>query len=83
MEERVDGILLLPRPAAGDTLAWEETAREMAASRESWSEWDITAGDGLSDLAWDSPASAAAGPGASYGVPPVRGRGRRHRSAVP
>jgi len=31
-------------------LSWEDTAREMAASREDWSAWDTTAGDGLDVL---------------------------------
>lgn len=52
MEERTEGILL--RPVADDVakLSWEETAREMAASDEDWSEWDVLAGDGLDSVPW-------------------------------
>jgi len=54
MEERSDGILLRPTGAAVAKLSWEETAREMAASREDWSAWDATAADGLDDLPWQA-----------------------------
>lgn len=54
MEERSEGILLRPTGSAVEKLSWEETAREMAASGEDWSEWDATAADGLRDLAWDA-----------------------------
>jgi hypothetical protein len=37
-----------------DKLSWEETAREMAASREDWSAWDAAAADGLGDLQWQA-----------------------------
>ena len=52
MEERTEGILL--RPVAGGVakLSWEDTAREMAASDEDWSEWDVLAGDGLDSVPW-------------------------------
>ena len=40
------------RPVAGK-LSWEETAREMAASGEDWSEWDSTVDDGLDEIPWD------------------------------
>jgi hypothetical protein len=40
MEERSDGILLLPRSHLSTKLSWEETAREMARAGEDWSEWD-------------------------------------------
>jgi antitoxin component of MazEF toxin-antitoxin module len=52
MEERSEGILLRPTGPAVEKLSWEETAREMAASREDWSAWDATAADGLDDLPW-------------------------------
>jgi mRNA interferase MazF len=52
MEERTEGILL--RPVAGGVakLSWEETAREMAAANEDWSEWDVLDGDGLDSAPW-------------------------------
>jgi hypothetical protein len=52
MEETSDGILLRPSGAAPQKLSWEETAGEMAASREDWSVWERTAGDGLDHLRW-------------------------------
>ncbi len=54
MEERSEGILLRPTGPAVVKLSWEETAREMAASREDWSAWDTTAADGLDDLPWQA-----------------------------
>jgi antitoxin component of MazEF toxin-antitoxin module len=52
MEERSDGILLRPTGPAVEKLSWEDTAREMAASREDWRAWDTTAADGLDELPW-------------------------------
>ncbi len=43
MEERSEGILLRPTGPMVEKLSWEETAREMAASREDWSAWDTAA----------------------------------------
>jgi hypothetical protein len=37
-----------------EKLSWEETAREMAASREDWSAWDRTASDGVDHLPWQA-----------------------------
>ncbi|MGH9143757.1 MAG: AbrB/MazE/SpoVT family DNA-binding domain-containing protein [Vicinamibacterales bacterium] len=54
MEERSDGILLRPTGTAVEKLSWEDTAREMAASREDWSAWDATAADGLDSVPWGS-----------------------------
>ena len=52
MEERSDGILLRPAGPATRKLSWDDTATEMAAAREDWSDWDHTTGDGLEDLPW-------------------------------
>ncbi len=52
MEERSEGILLRPTGRMVEKLSWEDTAREMAASREDWSAWDTAAADGLDDLPW-------------------------------
>lgn len=57
MEERTDGILLRPRQAAGPKLSWEETAAEIAAQPEDWSDWDATLADGLHEIPWE-PAKA-------------------------
>ena len=54
MEERSDGILLRPIGVALAKLSWAETAREMAAEAEDWSEWDTTTGDGLDSVPWSS-----------------------------
>ena len=47
MEERSDSIVLRPTASGPGKLSWEDTAREMAASREDWGEWEATAADGL------------------------------------
>ena len=49
-EERADEIVLRPQRAVRRKLSWAETAKAMAASRENWSDWDSTAGDGLNGL---------------------------------
>ena len=54
MEERSDGILLRPTGPAVEKLSWDDTAREMAASREDWSAWEVAAADGLEDLPWQA-----------------------------
>lgn len=53
MEERSDGILLRPVGPTTPKLSWEETAREMAAQPEDWSEWDATLADGLEQIPWE------------------------------
>jgi mRNA interferase MazF len=53
MEERAEGILLRPTGPAVEKLSWEDTAREMAAANEDWSEWDVLDGDGLSSVPWE------------------------------
>ncbi len=54
MEERSEGILLRPTGPVVEKLSWEDTAREMAASREDWSAWDTAAADGLGGLPWQA-----------------------------
>lgn len=76
MEERSEGILLRPTGPAVEKLSWEETAREMAASREDWRAWDATAADGLDDLPWlDDRKGRVAERGPHYR--PKRGRRTR------
>ena len=53
MEERSDGILLRPPGPASPKLSWEETACEMAAQREDWSDWEATLTDGLDKIPWE------------------------------
>ena len=53
MVEGVDGILL--RPSQADAkMSWAETAKNMAASGEDWSEWESASMDGLSDVPWEA-----------------------------
>lgn len=67
MEERSDGILLLPRGHLSAKLSWEDTAREMARAGEDWSEWDATLTDGLESVPWQAPkAKRVAKPRAGY-----------------
>ena len=54
MEERSDGILLRRVGPAAVKLSGEDTAREMAASGEEWSDWDAAAGDGLAEIPWEA-----------------------------
>ena len=54
LEDRGHEVALKPK-AGPKKLSWEETAREMAASREDWSEWDGTLADGLDQISWDGP----------------------------
>ena len=43
LEDRGHEIAIRPK-AGPKKLSWEETAREMAAANEDWSEWDCSAG---------------------------------------
>ena len=52
MEERSEGILLRPMVPTVEKLSCDDTAREMAASHEVWSAWDIATTDGLNDVPW-------------------------------
>jgi mRNA interferase MazF len=54
MEERAEGILLRSAGPAVEKLTWEDTAREMAAANEDWSEWDVLDGDGLDSVPWEA-----------------------------
>ena len=54
MEERTEGILLRSAGPAIEKLDWEDTAREMAVSREDWSEWDDIGSDGLDSVPWEA-----------------------------
>jgi len=54
MEERSDGILLRRPGNTIEKLSWVETAIEMSRAKEDWSNWEITAADGLEDLEWNA-----------------------------
>ena len=74
MEETAEGILLRPHGAPDTKSSWEETAREMAATSEDWSDWDSSAGDGLETTPWeDGKTKRVAEPREGY-------RGRRGQS---
>ncbi len=47
LEERASEIVL--RPKKDTKLSWEETAKEMAAEHEDWSDMEAAMGDGLDD----------------------------------
>ena len=67
MEERSDGILLLPPRHLSAKLSWEDTAREMARAAEDWSEWDATLADGLESIPREAPkVKRVAEPKAGY-----------------
>jgi len=68
MEERSEGILLRPTGPSVEKLSWEDTAREMAASHEDWSEWGVTAAEGLDHLSWRSDAGNVPERAARYGA---------------
>jgi len=61
MEERTEGILLRAKGPAVEKLSWDETAREMAAVGEDWSEWDELDIDGLDSVPWEAPKVARVG----------------------
>ena len=54
MEQRSDGIFLRPTGPAVEKLSWDDTASEMAASGEDWSDWDSVSADGLARIEWQS-----------------------------
>ena len=54
MEERSDGILLRRPGHTVEKLSWAETAIEMSRAKEDWSDWEVTAADGLQDLEWNA-----------------------------
>lgn len=52
MEERREGILIIPRKEESGKISWEAAYREMAeeaAEKDLNDDWDVTAGDGLHD----------------------------------
>ena len=52
MEETLEGILLRPVGPAIRKLSIIETAEQMAAAREDWSEWDAVTSDGVEQTPW-------------------------------
>lgn len=54
LEDRGHEIALKPK-SGPRKLSWEETAKEMAAANENWSEWDCTLADGLDQIPWNGP----------------------------
>ena len=53
MVEGVDGVLLRPKRQTDVKLSWADTAKDMAASPENWSEWETAAADGLAGIPWE------------------------------
>ncbi len=80
MEERPDGILLRAHGSRVAKLSWEDTATQMAASGEDWSEWETTSADGLSDLEWsDVRARRVAEPSREHSTGSERGKVLRRK----
>ena len=46
LEEKADGILI-KADVPENKLSWEDTYRDMGKAKEDWSDWDITAADGI------------------------------------
>ena len=65
LEDRGDSLVLRPK-AKPKKLSWEETAREMTASDEDWSEWDCTLADGLEEIPWEPAPAGVNEPAATY-----------------
>jgi antitoxin component of MazEF toxin-antitoxin module len=57
LEDRGHELALKPKTRP-KKLSWEETAREMVAANEDWSEWDCTLADGLESVPWHYPIPA-------------------------
>ena len=78
MEERADGILLRSAGPPVEKLTWEDTAREMAAANEDWSEWDVLDADGLDSVPWEVSKGGKVGEKGS----PYVSRSRSRKEAV-
>jgi len=73
MEEKSEGIFLRPSGRYVEKVSWAETAKEMAAAKENWSEWDVVSGDGLEILPWvKKRLGNVAEKSAAYGARPSR-----------
>jgi len=46
--------MLQPKQQADEKRSWADTAKAMAAAAEDWSDWDVTASDGLDDIPWET-----------------------------
>ena len=57
LEDRGHEIVLTPKSGSAK-LSWEETAKEMAASGEDWSEWETTVADGMEQNPWEASPAA-------------------------
>ena len=53
LEDRGHEIVLTPK-IGSIKISWEETAKEMSASGEDWSDWESTAADGLEQIPWEA-----------------------------
>jgi antitoxin component of MazEF toxin-antitoxin module len=58
LEERENELVIRPKDDR-QKLSWEETAREMVAAAEDWSEWDAVTADGLESIPWDPQTAGA------------------------
>jgi antitoxin component of MazEF toxin-antitoxin module len=55
MEQRLDEIVLRPKPARRQKLTWTETYSQMAEGEEDWSDWEA-APEGLRHLPGEGPS---------------------------
>jgi mRNA interferase MazF len=80
MEETAEGIVLRPSGYSVQKLSWEETAAEMAAEGEDWSEWESVVGDGLEAIPWEygKPGKISEKP-VAYGSKPEPAKSRIKR----
>ncbi len=53
IEDCGDGVILKSKAPTEKKLSWEDTAREMVAAKEDWSDWECTLADGLEDIPWE------------------------------
>lgn len=53
IQDRGDAVILKSKTTPAKKLSWEETAREIVAAKEDWSDWDHTLADGLADIPWE------------------------------
>ncbi len=75
LEDRGHELVLRPKDS-GRRLSWEQTAREMAAAVEDWSDWEGVGGDGLESAPWREPKPSGESPAKSENTPPPARRKR-------
>ena len=54
MVESVDGVMLRPKQQTDVKMSWADTAKDMMALTENWSEWETVSADGLAAIPWET-----------------------------